>query len=131
MSISRPRRGLLAHIIGVGAAALWAGPGAANVLGGEVPVDHAAEAVGLAVLVLANAGGVVLAFFNERRGGLLLVVAGPALSVFAYFVAGRNEVLTAVLSGGPFLISGLLSLTAVTRPPNPKSRQPGRVARPH
>lgn len=125
MRISRARSGVLAHVIGVGAAALWAVPGAARVLGGEVPVDHAGEAVGLAALVLANVGGVVLAFFNERRGGGLLVLAGPALSVFAFFAAGRNQVLTAALSGGPFLISGLLSLAAVGVRPIRQGRSRG------
>ena len=62
----------------------------------------------LAVLVVANLGGVALAWWRARIGGTVLVVAGAALCVFAYVTAGHNKGFAVLVSGAPFLLSGIL-----------------------
>lgn len=111
MVIGNRHLGVVAHVIGSVAALTWVVSGLASVSVGEVTSDRLPEAAALAALVLSNVAGVVLARFNERRGGVVLIVAGSALCVFALFAAGRNEVLSAIVSGGPFLMSGLLLTT--------------------
>jgi hypothetical protein len=103
-----------AHAISLAAAAVWAVPGVASVASGEVPADHAFEAFVLGLLVAANAGAVVWSWFHERRGGMAMAVTGGALAVWALASTGRNETLTAVLSGGPFLLAGAMLTIAGT-----------------
>jgi hypothetical protein len=103
-----------AHVLGSTAALVWVVSGAASLLSGDVTGDQLPTAVALAVLVVANVAGVVLARHNERRGGFVLIIAGLALGLFALCAAARNEVLSAVLGGGPFITSGLLLLWGST-----------------
>ena len=112
---------LTARIIGGLAAAMWMIPLVAGVITRE-PVEEGAQAEGIAVATLAivNILAVVLAYRRERLGGLVLVATGVAFSIFAIFSAGRNQALAAAVSGGPFILSGVLFLLASTnhRPPD-------------
>ena len=56
--------------------------------------------------------GVVIAWINEKIGGTVLILAGIGFSIFAYFSAGRNQILAMLVSGVPFIICGILFLIA-------------------
>ena len=54
--------------------------------------------------------GVVIAWINEKIGGTVLILAGIGFSTFAYFSAGRNQILAMSVSGVPFIICGIFFL---------------------
>ncbi len=64
--------------------------------------------IGSAVAILS--AGVILAWFKEKAGGILLIAASLAFMVFSYLVAGHNKIFAALVSGFPFLIAGILFL---------------------
>jgi hypothetical protein len=114
--VRHPRQrviGTAARIIGGLAAAMWLAP----LVGALVTGDHTedgslAESIGIGVLAGANIVGVVIAFRRPRIGGWLLLVSGVLFSLLALIVAGRNEVFAAAVSGGPFIVSGVLFVVA-------------------
>ncbi|MBU2236345.1 hypothetical protein KKA01_04815 [Patescibacteria group bacterium] len=66
----------------------------------------------LTCLVIFAAVGVVIAWKNAKNGGMLTLVAGIALSVFALFSAGHNHAFAMLISGGPYIIAGALFLAS-------------------
>ena len=70
------------------------------------------ETTFLVTLVVILLIGVVIAWINEKIGGTVLILAGIGFSTFAYFSAGRNQILAMSVSGVPFIICGILFLIA-------------------
>ncbi len=64
----------------------------------------------LAGLVTINVTGVIIAWWKEKIGGIIIVAAAAALCTFSYIEAGHNKILAMLFSGFPFLISGILFL---------------------
>ena len=105
------RRG--ARSVGVAASALWLVPLLGSVIAGEgVESGELAETIGVVLLAALNVAGVAIAFGRERPGGWFLIATGSAFSLFALASAGRNHALAMLVSGGPFVVSGLLFLAA-------------------
>lgn len=104
---------LAARIVGALAAALWLLPVVGGLIARE-PIEEgtATESIAVVTLAIINILAVLLAFRRERLGGMVLVASGLAFSTFAIFSAGRNQAFAAAVSGGPFIISGLLFLFA-------------------
>jgi len=96
----------VARGLGTLAAAWWVLAGVGHGLAGDEP--WTAESTVLVVLVAVNVLGVILAWWRERLGWIVLVVGGAAMCVFAWVSAGRNRVLAVLVSGAPFLVSGIL-----------------------
>lgn len=101
---------LAGRVLGGLAAAWWV----VAVVGGAIAGpdsnaegDAAAEAVGVVVLVAANVSAFAAALVRERLGSRLMVAAGSLFCVFALMTAGRNQVLAMLVSGAPFVLSGL------------------------
>jgi len=63
-------------------------------------------------LIIASAGSVAVGWWREGVGGALLIAVAVAHSTFAYFAAGHNKGLAMAVSGGPFLVVGLLFLAS-------------------
>jgi len=97
------------RIIGLAAALMWTFTLTATAIDEGIDGIRGEGAV-LAGLMLIAITGVVIAFFNEQIGGSVALVAGIALTVFALVTAGRNHWLAVLVSGAPFLISGVLFL---------------------
>lgn len=78
-------------------------------------------AEGVMVVVLFSAGviGVLIAWWRERIGGLLLVVDAIVLAVFVYVTAGHNRLAAALLIPCPLLVSGILFLMSWRRSVRP------------
>lgn len=115
-------------VLGTAAAAVWILAGLGDLLSNGVTSDQFAVAAALAALVVVNAAGALVAWFNARRGGVWLVLAGSALFAFSLAAASRNRVSTALLSGLPFIVAGLLLLAAGAdrrRPPAQPPSQEG------
>jgi hypothetical protein len=66
----------------------------------------------LAVLIIASAVGVLIAWWREGIGGTIVVVVGIAYSAFAWVAAGHNKGFAMLISGGPFLVVGTLFLVS-------------------
>ena len=49
---------------------------------------------------------------TQGRDGIFLVISGIAHSTFAFFAAGHNKLLAALVSGGPFLPVVILFLVS-------------------
>lgn len=71
-----------------------------------------AERGALLALLIFTALSVVGGWLSDRVGGAMLVVAGAALAAFVGIAADRNEVIAAVVMGGPFLLAGEALLLA-------------------
>jgi len=101
--------GVAARVIGVGAAALWAIPLVAGVATDEgLDSEALAESIGIALFGVANITGVSVIFIRERLAAPWLLITGVAFCIFAIITAGRNQLLAAAVSGGPFIASALL-----------------------
>lgn len=100
--------------MGVVAALFWVLALVGSAFGGpaEGEEDAVLEAVGVVTLVTANVAAVVVAFVRERIGSRLLAITGLALAAFAVVSAGRHHLFAAAVSGGPFLVSGILLMLA-------------------
>jgi len=88
---------------------MWLLPLIGALVTGDTTEDGSlAESIGIGVLAGANIVGVAVAFRRPRLGGRLLLLSGALFSLFALATAGRNEVFAAAVSGGPFIVSGVL-----------------------
>ena len=54
--------------------------------------------------------GILIAWWNEKTGGIIITIAAAALCIFAYIDAGHHKIFAMLTSGFPFLISGILFL---------------------
>ncbi len=94
-------------------AGLWLVAAVASALSVREPWTR--ESTIITLLVLGAAWGVVMGWRRERIGGTILVIVGLAFSTFAYLSAGRNKGYAMLVSGGPFLMVGILFLAAWRR----------------
>jgi len=82
---------------------------------GEVvagPLPGTFESRMMAGLIVGCIISTALAWWREALGGILLVVCAIAVSTFAYLAAGNGRLMASLVSGGPFLLSGILFLIA-------------------
>ena len=80
----------------------------AEVIGGHT--TWSLEGAMLGGLVIFVALGVLVAWRREGTGGMIVLIGAIALCAFAYVTAGRNKVFAMLISGGPFLVAGILFL---------------------
>jgi hypothetical protein len=66
-------------------------------------------------LILCSTAAFIVAWWREEIGGVLLLIVGAAHSTFALFSAGHNIGLAMLISGGPFLLVGVLFLIGWNR----------------
>lgn len=66
------------------------------------------ESTIMAILIFSSIFGVLVAWFRELEGGIILLIVAIAHSTFAFIVAGRNKGLAMLISGGPFFVIGSL-----------------------
>lgn len=71
-----------------------------------------AERAALLALLVFTALSVVGGWLSDRVGGAMLVIAGVALAGFVAMAADRNEIIAAVVMGGPFVLAGEALLLA-------------------
>jgi hypothetical protein len=106
----------IARIIGTISAAFWLFIAFAH---GVTPISQM-ELVNIvmAVFIMGSAIGVFVSWINERIGGVITLLFGIAHSTFALIEAGHNQGLAMLISGGPFILAGLLFLRAHSRSTN-------------
>ena len=110
------------RVLGTALSAIWLLIFLAGLIAGddEVAIDEDEAAIQGALLTalgLAAIAGFVLSFRWSRPGGLLTLVAGCLLCVFAVVTAGRNQWLAVLVSGVPWLVVAGLILFAGRHPP--------------
>ena len=104
------RRRWVARGLGSLVAAFWVFIGVAS--GISEPGPWTLESAIMAGLIVASALSVLVAWWREGVGGALVVVCAVAHSTFACFAAGHNRGLAILISGGPFLLIGVLFLAS-------------------
>lgn len=110
--------------IGTLAAAFWVFSLIASGIGDALSGNPLTlEGAVLATLVIIAVVGVAIAWRRERIGGMVTVVAAVALCVFAYITAGHNRGYAMAVSGGPFLLAGILFLVSWWRSKRPRIPQ--------
>jgi hypothetical protein len=70
--------------------------------------DMDTESAIMTILIFSSIIGVIVAWFRELEGGVILLVVAIAHSINALIVAGRNKGFALLVSGGPFFIIGSL-----------------------
>ena len=84
-----------------------------GVLAGIVePGPWSLESAIMAGLIVTSALAVLVAWWREGIGGTMVVICAVAHSVFAYVASGHNRGLAMLISGGPFLVIGILFLAS-------------------
>ena len=68
------------------------------------------ESAVMTVLIIASTIAMIVAWRQEKLGGVLLVIVGVAHSIFALIAAGHNHLFAVMVSGVPFIIIGSLLL---------------------
>ena len=103
-------RGIGFTMVGVGGTALVAGAVGEYLAGGLVQP----ELVGvlLAVIGAAALAGMILTFYRERVGGIILVSVAAALGAHIANFAARGQAQVWSMVGLPFLVAGGLFLNA-------------------
>jgi len=76
------------------------------------PPSWTLEDVVMTVLIISSALGILIAWWREGIGGVVVLVCAVAHSTFALIAAGHNKGLALLVSGGPFFIIGALFLVA-------------------
>ena len=89
-------------------AGFWVFIGILEAIFGSDP--WAVESAVLAVLIVAAAVAVTVAWWREGLGGSLLLLVGVAYGVFAFVAAGHNKLFAVAITGVPILLVGLLFL---------------------
>ena len=103
----------LARGIGSTVAGLWLLIGVLHGIEDSEPWTW--ESTIITVLVAALALGVLLGWWREAIGGGVLVVVAMVFSAFAWVTAGHNKGFAMLISGGPFLVAGILLLVSWRR----------------
>jgi hypothetical protein len=73
------------------------------------------ESAVMAILIVASALSVLVAWRREGIGAILVIVVGVAHCVFAYLASGHNTLLAVLISGVPFVLVGILFLSSWQR----------------
>jgi succinate-acetate transporter protein len=68
------------------------------------------ESVLLFVLIIANLSAVIISLKSVKVGGLLLSIFALLFCLFSFLAVGHNKLLAVLVSGVPFLISGIMLL---------------------
>ncbi|GAB4575809.1 MAG: hypothetical protein Kow0077_29140 [Anaerolineae bacterium] len=110
--MSGPQRWLhwLARIYGSLLAGGWLLLGVLSLF--EEPEPYSVEGTFVAIFMIAGAVFTAVAWRDPKLGGRLLTGMAVLFGLFALASAGRHQVFAMLVSGGPFLISGLLFLAS-------------------
>ena len=100
----------IARGLGTLVAGFWVFIGMLEAIFGSDP--WTVESTVLAVLIVAAAVAVTVAWWREGIGGSLLLLVGIAHGVFAFVAAGHNKLFAVAITGVPVLLVGLLFLAS-------------------
>jgi hypothetical protein len=103
----------LARGIGSAVAGLWLVIGLLRGIGDSEPWTW--ESTAITLLVVASVLGVLIGWRREAIGGIILVTMAAVFSAFAWATAGHNKGFAMLISGGPFLVAGVLFLASWRR----------------
>lgn len=113
----------VARTLGAIVAAFWLFVGIVEALTEKEP--WTLESAIMGTLMTSSIIGVIVCWFREGLGALIVLAVAVAHTVFAYTVAGHNKGFAVAVSGGPFFIIGALFLACWWR-----SRSAARTGRP-
>lgn len=79
------------------------------------PSEQGLEDIIMTILVVGTTIGILLAWKLERIGGIITLLFGIAHSIFALFASGHNHAFAMLISGGPFIVIGILFVIVSAR----------------
>ena len=91
----------------------------------DEPEPWTLESMVMAGFIVAMPLTVLIAWWREGIGGTILVIYAVGFSTFGYVSAGHNKVFAMMISGGPFLLIGILFLTSWWRSKRYGTKQEG------
>ena len=100
----------IARGVGSLAAAFWLFVGIVSAIVESRPLTL--EGAIMAGLIISSALSVLIAWWREGVGGAIVVICAIAHSTFAYVASGHNQGFAMLISGGPFLLVGILFLAS-------------------
>ncbi|NIS81173.1 MAG: hypothetical protein GTO14_13430 [Anaerolineales bacterium] len=100
-------------VIGSLAVGFWMFIVIGSMIQGPGPLDT--ESTILTLLILLSTFSVIVAWWHVRLGGRLVLASGLAHAIFALIISSQNQLLAASVSGGPFILSGILLLLSRQR----------------
>ncbi len=104
---------LAARALSSGVAAFWVYAAIGYAITNRTP--WSLQAIGLAMLIVGTAASAVFAYFSAGLGGALMILAGITHGITTYWTAESGRINAATVSGGPFILAGLLFLSAWSR----------------
>ncbi len=96
----------VARIVGSLSAALFLFIGIVELISNTEPLTFEGRMIGAFGVIFMI--GVLIAWWKEGIGGIVLITSAIAFGIFIYLTAGRNRLLASVLISSPFSISGVL-----------------------
>ena len=76
------------------------------------PSKLGTEDITMLILIVGTTIGVLVAWRSERIGGFITLLFGITHSIFALIASGHNHLFAMLISGGPFILIGILFLIA-------------------
>lgn len=72
--------------------------------------EFSVEGLFVGIFSTAVAAGALIAWWNEKIGGWMIIIGGLVYGTFAYITAGRNKIWIGLFIAVPFVIAGYLYL---------------------
>jgi hypothetical protein len=104
---------LAARALSSGVAAFWLYVGIGYAI--KSHTQWSLQALGMTVLIAGTAGCAVFAYSSAGLGGLLMLLCGATHGITTYWTAESGKLPSAVITGGPFILAGLLFLSSWSR----------------
>jgi hypothetical protein len=105
---------LAARALSSGVAAFWVYAAIGYAIANR-GIPWSRETVGLAMLIAGTAASAVFAYTSSGLGGALMLLCGITHGLTTFWTAESGKLAASVLSGGPFLLAGLLFISAWLR----------------
>jgi drug/metabolite transporter superfamily protein YnfA len=108
---------VFARTLGTSVAVIWA----FMVIGGTIeeiitstqPVKLVSESLTLLLLTVIAILGVIIAWRREKAGGIVTIIGAISIMIFAYYTSLSNKVRVMLVTGGPFIVAGILFLLSM------------------
>ena len=104
---------LAARALSSGVAAFWLYIGTTYTI--RYHTQWSLPAVGMGMLILGTAACAVFAYSSEGLGGALMLLCGVTHGITTYWTAESGKLAASVVTGGPFILAGLLFLSSWSR----------------
>ena len=104
---------LAARALSSGVAAFWLYIGIGYAI--KSHTQWSLQTLGMTMLIVGTAACAVFAYGSAGLGGLLMLLCGATHGITTYWTAESGKLPASVITGGPFILAGLLFLSSWSR----------------